>query len=144
MYYVNQEQIDQRLQFLPFLAQGCEQVIREWGASQTDLVQSFAQERILYLAIESVTDVGSLLIDAFMMRDASSYEDIVEILHGEKVFDDAVAAVLQELVQLRRPLTQDYTLLDRSNLHPLLNKLPSTFNVFADNVRAFIQKELAY
>jgi uncharacterized protein YutE (UPF0331/DUF86 family) len=144
MYYVNQEQIDERLQFLPFLAQGCVQVIREWEASRTNLVQSFAQERILYLAIESVTDVGSLLIDAFMMRDASSYEDIIEILHGEKVFGDAVAAVLRELVQLRRPLTQDYTLMDRSNSHPLLDKLPSTFAEFADNVRAFIQKELAY
>lgn len=144
MYYVNQEQIDLRLQFLPVIAQGCEQVCREWNDSQADLVQAFAQERILYLAIESITDVGSLLIDAFMMRDASSYEDIIEILHGEKVFGDGVAIVLQELVKLRRPLTQDYTSLDRSSLHPLLKQLPNTFDAFADNVQAFIKKELAY
>ena len=38
------------------------------------------------------------MIDGFIMRDASSYEDIVEVLREEGVFDDSLGADLHELV----------------------------------------------
>lgn len=140
MYYVNEEQIEVRLNFIPTLADVCSKLTHEWKTQ--DLVHQFAQERTLHLAIETVTDVGSMLIDGFLMRDASSYEDIVEILRGEGVFPEETAATLMELVRQRRALTQEYTSWVREGLHPLMNELPQVLDVFAQSVRAFIKKEL--
>lgn len=139
MYYVNQEQIGERLDFLPQLGQAAGELSAGW---RDDLLHAFAQERVLYLAIEVVTDVGSLLIDGFMMRDASSYEDIVEILQGEGVFDTGTGAKLAELVRLRRSIAQDYTSWDRSAMHPLLADLPAVFDTFGTSVKQFVRQEL--
>lgn len=142
MYYVNHEQIDIRLQFIPVITAACEQLANQWNLGQKGLLIQLAQERTLHLAIETVTDIGSLLIDAFMMRDASSYEDIVEILEGEKVFSANTAAVLKELVGLRRPLVQDYATYAREGLHPLVLQLPSVLEELAQAVPAFISREM--
>ncbi len=56
------------------------------------------------------------MIDGFIMRDASSYEDIVQILQDEAVFDEETGSVLVELVKLRRPLVQHYYELDEALL----------------------------
>lgn len=143
MYYVNHKQIEEKLQFLSFIVQGCEQVAKEWKEHQHDITLQLAQERVLHLAIESVTDVGSLLIDGFLMRDASSYEDIVEILQVEQVFDASLSVVLLELVKLRKPIVQEYVSWDRSTLHPLVGQLPTALPEFAEHVAQFIRKELA-
>ncbi|CAG7625924.1 hypothetical protein PAESOLCIP111_02777 [Paenibacillus solanacearum] len=142
MYYVNHEQIEIRLAQMPVLLEACRELQLRWTSSGPEaLLLHLAQERLLHLAIEIVTDVGSLLIDAFMMRDASSYEDIIDILEGEGVFGEAVAAVLKDLVQLRRPLVQDYPVLRREGLHPLIARLPEAMQTFAEAVPAFISKE---
>jgi uncharacterized protein YutE (UPF0331/DUF86 family) len=143
MYFVNHEQIEQRLRFLDVIVETCTQVLNGWKEGQADRLHQFTQERILHLAIESVTDVGSLLIDAFILRDASSYEDIVEILHGEQAFDDALAEFLIELVKLRKPLVQDYVNWDRTRLQPLMKQIPESLPLFAEQVQSFIRKELA-
>jgi uncharacterized protein YutE (UPF0331/DUF86 family) len=143
MYFVNHDQIEQRLRFLQVIAEACEQVLGEWEKGEASLHLQFSQERVLHLAIESVTDVGSLLIDAFILRDASSYEDIVDILHGEGAFNVDLAAILIELVKLRKPLTQDYVNWNREALHPLLTQLPQALSEFAVNIRDFMKKELA-
>lgn len=148
MYYVNQEQIDLRLSFVPTLLQACSELKEAWSkaaqeeASGESLLLQFAQERTLHLAIETITDVGSLLIDAFMMRDASSYEDIIDILSDEGVFDRDTASTLRELVMLRRPLTQEYTSVTHKGLHPMMNRLPEALALFAEAVPAFIRKEM--
>ncbi|SDC19065.1 Uncharacterized conserved protein YutE, UPF0331/DUF86 family [Paenibacillus sp. UNCCL117] len=144
MYYVDQEQIDLRLSFIPTLLQACRELQEESETLEFgdgSLLFHLAQERTLVLAIETVTDVGSLLIDAFMMRDASSYEDIVDILIGENVIGEEVARVLTELVQMRRFLTQDYTEISRTGLHPLIRSLPEALGRFAADVPVFISKE---
>jgi uncharacterized protein YutE (UPF0331/DUF86 family) len=140
MYYVNEQQIESRLAFIPTLIEACSALKDSWDSNQ--IANQFAQERTLHLAIETVTDVGSLLIDGFIMRDASSYEDIIEILQGEQVFNQEVAATLLQLVQLRRPLVQDYVSWERADYHPLMEQLPSLLAQFDRDVRAFMQKEL--
>jgi len=101
VYYVNREQIDLRLNAVPEVAGALEALAADW---QGDALQGLAQERALHLAIEIVTDVGSYLIDGFIMRDASSYEDIIEIIGEEGVFPAERKAPLAELVRLRKPL----------------------------------------
>lgn len=145
MYYVNHNQINSRLEFIPVLLESCRELQSAWtsgAAKENELIYAFAQERTLHLAIEAVTDVGSLLIDAFMMRDASSYEDIIDVLHGEGVFDEETANTLKQLVQLRKPLVQEYTSVSRAELHPLLQALPDALAVFARRVPEFISKEM--
>ncbi len=98
---------------------------------------------MLHLAIECVTDIGSLLIDGFILRDASSYEDIIDILSTEKKAITAeVAEPILELVRLRRPLVQDFAQRPITGLHPLIPALPSLLSAFEAQVRAFIKAEL--
>lgn len=140
MYYVNQEQIELRLNFLPTVIEACRQLPEAWRDER--LLSGLAQERALHLAIETVTDVGSLMIDGFIMRDASSYEDIVDILRQEQVFDAETASALTELVKLRRPLVQEYATYDRQSPNPLIAGLPSLLERFTEDVRAYLAKEL--
>lgn len=139
MYYVNQEQIQRRLEAIPDIADGLKKAADSWDGG---IVLGLVQERSLHLAIEVVTDVGSYLIDGFIMRDASSYEDIMEITHEEKVFDDDVFAVLMELVTLRKPLVQEYYRWDRSTLHKLTPVLPDILSRFSTQVRDYLKQEL--
>src|SRR5690606_36925663 len=87
VYYVNQEQISIRLAVIPALTDTMNMLQQNWTGSA---IERLAQERALHIAIEVVTDVGSYLIDGFLMRDASSYEDIVEITAGEGVYPDGM------------------------------------------------------
>lgn len=140
MYYVNHEQIAIRLATIPTLTAAMEQLSKQWEGST---LQALAQERALHLAIEIVTDIGSYLIDGFIMRDASSYEDIIEITSGEGVFPESIVPELLELVRLRKPLVQDYYSWKSSELHPLLKKLPALLVEFKVAVEQYIEKELA-
>jgi len=139
MYYVNREQISVRLAVIPNLVQALQALESSWRG---ELLQGLAQERALHLAIEAVTDIGSYLIDGFIMRDASSYEDIVEIIAGEQVFPEALKEVLLELVRLRRPLVQEYYDWDHAVLHPLVVQLPHELTSFKEAVESYLQQEL--
>lgn len=143
MYYVNHEQIGERLDVIPLLSEAAERIKAEWRRNEPDLLQMLAQERVLHLSVELVTDLGSLLIDGFLMRDASSYEDIVDIMHTERVFEDELYGPLQELVRLRKPLVQDYARIERGGLHPLIERLPELLARFGESVKTFIAEELA-
>jgi uncharacterized protein YutE (UPF0331/DUF86 family) len=140
MYFVNIEQIEQRILFIPYLANACELLSQRWDPQ--DPLCVLAQERVLHLAIETVTDVGSLIIDGFILRDASSYEDLVEILAGESVYPNTIAEPLLALVKLRKPLVQEYAGLDRTSLSPFILQLPEVLLSFGEHVRSFIKKEL--
>lgn len=139
MYYVNQEQIAVRLHTISDLSAAIEQLLQQWTGAA---IEQLAQERALHLAIEIVTDVGSYLIDGFLMRDASSYEDIVEITAGEGVYPAEMTPVLLELVRLRRPLVQEYFQWQSAQLHPLTLQLPELLRQFKQAVEQYIQKEL--
>ncbi|WP_127585851.1 DUF86 domain-containing protein [Paenibacillus koleovorans] len=143
MYYVNEEQIELRMAMIPVIADACASIRKDSrGAAELSLLAKLAQERVLHLAIELVTDVGSLLIDGFLLRDASSYEDIIEILRVEGVFAEQDAELLLELVRLRRPLVQEYMTWSARELHPLVDRLPQLLPAFESSVRRFMEREL--
>ncbi|NMO95413.1 DUF86 domain-containing protein [Paenibacillus lemnae] len=139
MYYVNQEQIERRLNAIPDIAAGLRHAEASWDGG---VGCGFIQERALHLGIEVVTDVGSYLIDGFIMRDASSYEDILDIIHEEKVMSAANHEVLTRLVRLRKPLVQEYFDWERQSLHPLTVELPVVLETFAAEVRDYLKREL--
>ncbi|MNJ50853.1 DUF86 domain-containing protein [Paenibacillus bouchesdurhonensis] len=142
MYYVNREQIERRLHMLPEIVQ----VLKSSDTLQiqdSSLLDRYAIERALHLALEIVTDVGSYLIDGFIMRDASSYEDIIDIMLDEKVVGAELHATLIELVRLRKPLVQEYFDFDRVVASELLNRLKQeeALTAFAERVRAYLDQE---
>ncbi|WP_424766808.1 DUF86 domain-containing protein [Paenibacillus sp. sgz302251] len=139
MYYVNREQIAIRLETLPGIASTMQSFADNWHGS---MLEGLAQERALHLAIETVTDVGSFLIDGFIMRDASSYEDIIEITGEEGVFPADMLNTLIELVKLRKPLVQDYHLWTRGELHPLCRTLSSLLPAYKLAVEEYLEREL--
>ena len=138
VYYVNHSRIRERQRFVQELAGMAWELMDRW---EDGLVCTLAQERILHMAIEAVTDIGSDLIDGFMMRDASSYEDIIEVLRGEGAVDDGLARYLQELVSLRKPLVQEYYAFSRDGLYPLLKDLPDQLSKFVWQVDQFIESQ---
>jgi uncharacterized protein YutE (UPF0331/DUF86 family) len=140
MYYVDHKQIEDRIRFVPYIIEASERLCHSWDPA--DSLHVLAQERALHLAIEVITDVGSLLIDGFLMRDASSYEDIIGVLIVEKVFPAELEIPLIQLVKLRKPLVQDYMYLDRLNLHPITLLLPSLLREWEASVLLFMKQEL--
>ncbi|WP_341278504.1 HepT-like ribonuclease domain-containing protein [Paenibacillus sp. FSL H8-0537] len=139
MYYVNREQIAVRLDAIPDIAEALNLIAAQWDGS---MLQGLAQERALHLAVETVTDVGSYLIDGFMMRDASSYEDIVDVTGAEGVFSAELLPTFKQLVQLRRPLVQQYYEWQRAELHPLTRQLAPQLLRFKQEVELYLEREL--
>lgn len=138
MYYVNVQDIRLRLNAIPELTEALDQLTAEWSGT---LLQGLAQERLLHLAIETVTDVGSCLIDGYLMRDASSYSDIIEIIGGEGVLDEELNKQLQGLAQLRRPLVQEYYSWPRRELHDSTAQLAGWLRSFGEQVESYLRKE---
>jgi len=139
LYYVNRTSIEEKLACVPDIARALSELAAEWRGT---LLQGLAQERALHLSVEIVTDVGNSLIDGFLMRDASSYEDIIDIIAGESVLPADVAEPVRRLVQLRKPLVQDYSVWARSELHGLTLELPVLLNRFSEHVREYLRNEL--
>jgi uncharacterized protein YutE (UPF0331/DUF86 family) len=140
MYYIDRVQIEERIRFIPYIIEACERLRLSWDASNP--LDVLAQERALHLAIEVITDVGSLLIDGFLMRDASSYEDIITVLVVEKVFPKELEIPLIQLVKLRKPLVQDYMHFDRLTLHPFIEAIPSLLRDWESSVLLFMKQEI--
>ncbi|OMF21332.1 hypothetical protein BK133_28555 [Paenibacillus sp. FSL H8-0548] len=139
MYFVNREQIAVRLDSIAELATAMEMLAVNW---QGTVLEGLAQERALHLAIETVTDIGSFLIDGFILRDASSYEDIIEITGEAGAFPLEMQAVLTELVMLRKPLVQDYYVWQRSELQPLTKTLSTLLPAFKKSIEDYLEREL--
>lgn len=139
MYFVDQQQIHQRLEQVSLVQQAAIKVQTSWDDS---IMVHMAQERVLHLAVEIVTDIGSLLIDGFIMRDASSYEDIVEIIAQEAVLNDELCTQLLQLVSLRKPLVQQYSEWERNGIHPQLLTLPACMEQFKVSVQHYLKQEL--
>ncbi|PLT45300.1 hypothetical protein B8V81_3731 [Paenibacillus pasadenensis] len=138
MYYVNVQDIRLRLDGIPELADALDELAASWNGST---LHGLAQERLLHLAIETVTDVGSCLIDGYIMREASSYSDIIEIIGGEEVVDAELADRLKALTALRRPLVQEFYSWPRGELHPYTPELAGWLRRFSDQVGHYLQKE---
>jgi uncharacterized protein YutE (UPF0331/DUF86 family) len=139
MYFVNREQIAVRLDSIAEIALALDNLAHNWNAT---LLEGLAQERALHLAIETVTDIGSFLIDGFILRDASSYEDIIEITGEAGAFPLEMQAVLIELVSLRKPLVQEYFSWQRSELHPLAQTLSTVLPAFKKSIEDYLEREL--
>ena len=74
MYFVDRENIENTLLYYNGLLEVLEQ------QEAVSFLEKLGIERLAQMVVESIIDVGNLMIDGFIMRDPGSYEDIIDIL----------------------------------------------------------------
>ncbi len=67
-------------------------------------MRKYAMERLVWLAIEAVTDIGTMILDGLILRDAGSYEEIIQILELEQAISNELSEPLRAWVKLRQSL----------------------------------------
>lgn len=72
MYFVDRDKIERLLLYMDGLVQELDQ------HQYASFMEKLSLERIVHMTIESMLDVGNMMIDGFIMRDPGSYNDIIE------------------------------------------------------------------
>ncbi|MFC4076100.1 DUF86 domain-containing protein [Salinithrix halophila] len=139
IYDVDTQRIEAQLKVL----QTCSEVmeITTPRLQEEDRVAFFAASRALHLAVECVIDVGSVMIDGFIMRDPGGYLDIVDILEDEKVVPASGAVRLKELVRVRDRLVRHYAEVNREEVTRELENV-EVFRDYVAWVRDYLDREL--
>ncbi|RJP00864.1 DUF86 domain-containing protein [Exiguobacterium sp. RIT452] len=136
MYFVNREKIEQTVVCF-------ETALRQSKELTGDaLTISLAWERIGFLVIESIIDVGNSMIDGFIMRDPGSYEDIVMILEDERVVDTPLATSLKRIVALRTRIVREFTTSSTAEIRGVLLEEETQLRRFPEAVRHYLETEL--
>ncbi|WP_068672806.1 DUF86 domain-containing protein [Oceanobacillus sp. Castelsardo] len=105
-------------------------------------VSQLAQERIAHILIESILDVGNMMIDGFIMRDPGSYDDIIDILVDEKVIPQVEEKGYKEIISLRRMIVNDYKNVDHKQLDFVLSNNKALLEQFSTHIRTYLESEL--
>ena len=138
VYFVDRNKITENLQYLDGLLAILES---EQNWLQNDITK-LAIERIGHNIMESMMDVGNLMIDGFIMRDPGSYEDIIDILVDEKAVPVDMEAALKAVVGLRKMLVREFIHVDiQEVLNVLTINLP-TLKQFSKAVNDYVTNEL--
>lgn len=136
MYFVNREKIEQTVVCF-------ETALRQSKEVTGDAVTTaLALERIGFLVIESIIDIGNSMIDGFIMRDPGSYEDIVLILEDERVIDTELATSLKRTVALRTPIVREFTKSSTAEIRTVLDEEELELRRFPGAVRQYLETEL--
>ncbi|MDN4595458.1 DUF86 domain-containing protein [Polycladomyces subterraneus] len=142
IYDVNTERIERQLTYLQtcidVIARIDEQPQEKW---MQDPIRVFALSRAYHIAVECIIDVGSLLIDGFIMRDPGGYLDIVDILADEEVIPAEQADTIKTLVRFRDRLARHYDTLVPADLAEHLDKREIMAS-FINWVRSYLTREL--
>ncbi|MDF2607533.1 MAG: hypothetical protein K0S34_1729 [Bacillales bacterium] len=134
MYFVDKEKITVTLNFIENLVLDLESI------SLYGKLEKYALERICHLLLEGILDIGNSLIDAYIMRDPGSFEDIVLILIDEKVISENCGREIINLMHWRKMFTQDYISINEVELYSDFIRNKSTFTEFVINTNEYLIK----
>lgn len=138
MYFVDRNKITLNLQHINELIA----VLENETGWLDSTINKLALQRIGHNLMESMMDVGNLMIDGFIMRDPGSYEDIIDILVDEKVITEEMDAPLKAVVGLRKMLVREFIQVnDQEVLDVLLSSLPA-IKEFPTRVQDYVMNEL--
>jgi uncharacterized protein YutE (UPF0331/DUF86 family) len=138
IYEVNTKRIEQQLRYL----EQCVQVLEQARVENVNSVEGFAVARALHLATECMIDVGSVIIDGFIMRDPGGYLDIVDIMEDEQVIDKYIADKVKEHVHFRDKLVRYYDEVSAEELKHFSIDI-ELFKRFIHAVETYLSKERA-
>jgi uncharacterized protein YutE (UPF0331/DUF86 family) len=141
VYDVDTDRIERQLRVLRECVAVLEETKRRRGEREGDPVLFFAASRALHLAVECMIDVGTTMIDGFIMRDPGGYLDIVDILEDERVIPKEGAERIRDLVRFRDRLVRKYDELSPGEVedHGDQSELLSSFDKW---VRDYLRQEL--
>src|SRR5690625_4397284 len=137
MYFVDRQEIGDTLVYIEELL-----VSFKGHSSYHTTIEKYSLERITHMLIESILDVGRMMIDGFVMRDPGSYEDIIDILADEKVIPDEDEEAYKALIRLRKMVVIDYLTIEHDVLYETLNEHKDTLLTFPNYVRKYLKEEL--
>lgn len=136
MYFVDRKKVEATLQFV-------ETLLKEYKTFNVESNKDkLALERLSQLLIESVIDVGNMMIDGFIMRDPGSYEDIIDILEDERVIPDTESVPYKEVIALRKMLVKDYLHINHEVVQQVLNKNYTILEQFTTRIREYLNNEI--
>ena len=138
VYFVDRNKITKNLQYLDGLLTILE---TEDNWLQND-IKKLAIERIGHNIMESMMDVGNLMIDGFIMRDPGSYEDIIDILVDEKVVAADLEAPYKAVVGLRKMLVREFIEVDIQEVIHVLTANLMALKQFSPAVHNYLTNEL--
>lgn len=104
MYFVDKTLLNKRLNYI------------ESMTKEVDTDNPLALERACLMLIEATVDVGNMIIDAFILRDPGSYQDVIDIMAQEKVINDEDAEKFKNTLKWRLELTRNYTDIDHAQM----------------------------
>lgn len=105
-------------------------------------IKQLALERLAHMSIESIVDVGNMMIDGFIMRDPGSYDDIIDILIDEQVLPHQDEKAYKEIIGLRKLLVREYFDIDDTHLTSTIDAHLITLKQFSTHIRHYLDNEL--
>ncbi|MGP4108980.1 DUF86 domain-containing protein [Virgibacillus sp. L01] len=136
MYFVERKKIEETLIYM-------EKLLNEVSRHKYEtFMEKLYLERTVHMVIESILDVGNMMIDGFIMRDPGSYEDIIDILVDEKVVPENDEAGFKEVIQLRKIVVKDYIEVDHALLDRTIQENKDKLNQFSSYIRSYLDNEL--
>lgn len=129
MYFVDKDDLIHRLDYIEDLT------------AQFEQAEGMALERICHMLIESSVDVGNMIIDAFILRDPGSYQDVMDIMENEGVIPADDNRRFRETFKWRNELTRNYMKIDRSEMKNAFNRNLSAYRDYKQNVYNFFENE---
>ena len=136
MYFVDRKKVEETLQFI-------EELLQEYKEIHVETyLEKFALERLSQLLVESIIDIGNMMIDGFIMRDPGSYEDIIDILEDEKVIPSEESSGYKAVIDLRKMLVKDYLHVNHDHIQTVLDDNYEMLNHFTTRIRDYLTKEI--
>lgn len=136
MYFVDRDHIEKTLLYLNGLLETFEQSKAE------SFLEKLGVERLAQMSIESIIDVGNMMIDGFIMRDPGSYEDIIDILIDEKVIPAEDETAYKEIIELRKMLVHEYTNVNHEKIVDVFDRHFGTIEQFRTHVLNYLENEM--
>lgn len=136
MYFVDRKKIEETLDYM-------NELLAEAKKHQySSFMEKLYLERTIHMVIESMIDVGNMMIDGFIMRDPGGYEDIIDILVDEKVVPESYDGGLKAVILLRKHLVKEYLSIDHELLEKTLRDNMDKLTSFSSYVRKYLDNEL--
>lgn len=136
MYFVDRGKIEEILTYMDGLLQELGQ------QSFESFKEKLLLERITQMIIESMLDVGNMMIDGFIMRDPGSYEDIIDILVDEKVLPTEELEGYKTVIKLRTMLVKEYLTINHEKIENTIKDNKQSLGSFSERIRIYLDNEL--
>src|SRR5699024_5643665 len=137
MYFVDRSKIEKILVYM-------DELLNEIKDKPFDSkLEKLGLQRSTQMVIESIMDVGNMMIDGFIMRDPGSYHDIIDILIDERVLPAEDEASYKKVIDLRQVLVQNYLEVDDKLLKETMNEKKATLEKFSTQIIKYLTNELS-